>query len=182
MDSQHLEILFKLCRVCGNALAAVMVIHAESAFLDKLTEMFQVVFAKDDENIHPQKLCSRCHAAIGHFNQANLSVLRTPMIWTKHSNDECTVCIKQNHGRPPKLPKHSGRPKAAVSITVEDLNNWDPSKRVTPEIDKAVSQIFHIKMKQSGSKDNLVTVDSGGGGGGTSTNVCPNYCCSQAVG
>ena len=85
------------------------------------------------------------------------------MIWTKYSNNECTVCIKQNHGgRPPKVRKHSGRPKAAVSIAVEDLINWDPSKRVTPEIDKAVSKIFHVKMKQSGSKDNLVTVDSGG--------------------
>ena len=58
---------------------------------------------------------------------------------------------------------HSGRRKAAESITVEDLINWDPSKRVTPEIDKAVSKIFQVKMKQSGIiKDNLVTVDSGG--------------------
>ena len=125
MDSQHLEKLFKLCRVCGNALAAGNGYTCKvSVFLDKLKEMFQVDFAKDDENIHPQKLCSRCHAAIGHFNRGNLSVLRTPMIWTKHSNNECTVCIKQNHGgRPSKVREHSGRPKAAVSITVEDLIN-----------------------------------------------------------
>ena len=58
-----------------------------------------------------------------HFNKGNLSVLRTPKIWTKHTNNECAVCIKQKRGgRPPKVRKHSGRPKAA--ITVEDLINF----------------------------------------------------------
>ena len=130
MDSQHLEKLFKLCRVCGHPLAAGNGYTCKvSDFLDKLKEMFQVDFAKDDENIHPQKLCSRCHAAIGHFNKGNLSVLRTPKIWTKHTNNECAVCIKQKRGgRPPKVRKHSGRPKAAESITVEDLIDFPQLK------------------------------------------------------
>ena len=47
MDSQHLEKLFKLCRVCGNPLAAGNGYTCKvSNFLDKLKEMFQVDFAK----------------------------------------------------------------------------------------------------------------------------------------
>lgn len=131
-----MKIYWDFAGFCGNLLASGNGYTCKvSGVLDKLKVMFNKVdFSKDDENIHPPNICSRCHAAIGHFKQGSISTLTTPIVWNPHSPD-CTVCIKlKRGGRPKKVRKQTGRPKSAESITVKDLMNWDPSKRLTPEI------------------------------------------------
>ena len=79
--------------------------------------------------------------------------------WLPHTENNCHLCMRTKGGRPKKLKRKGGRPKSVLNV--EDTMSLDESKPIAP-IEKAVSHVISIKMKQSLLSNKSIKIDTGG--------------------
>ena len=78
-----------------------------------------------------------------------------PILWSPHSND-CTTCelraAKSKGSRPKKKARVmcGDRPtkKGTEKVTTEDIPKLDPGKPIPQSVEKALSHLLSLKMKQ----------------------------------
>ena len=80
--------------------------------------------------------------------------------WLPHTENNCHLCIRTKGGRPKKLKRKGGHPKSVLNV--EDIISLDESKPIPPSIEKAVSHVILIKMKQSLLPNMSIKIDTGG--------------------
>ena len=97
-----------------------------------------------------------CHAIITSSAKRDGTTSIVPILWNPHSND-CTTCelraAKSKGDRPKKKASGmgGGRPRkmGTEKITTEDILKLDPGKPIPQSVEKALSHVLSLKMKQS---------------------------------
>ena len=162
---EHLFYLQRLCRICGEILSG-RVTYLVSDHLEELTELYKVHFAGDTSGKEPSSFCNTCYSRVKNSSKF------TPKVWFPHEGPDCTTCchynMKKKGGRPKKIKNRGGRPKQQVEVSpktmtlTEIMMNLSPSKPVHPELEKCVSAVLSIKMKQSILPNNTVQLPTKG--------------------
>ena len=110
-------------------------------------------------------------------SKPNIGVL----LWDVRSGKGCQNCVRaveKGRGGPPSKLKTPGRakmgevPKSPSEYTVSDLLKLDASKPIPPDIEKCVSHIMNIKMKQSTLPNRTIVIVSAGPHPLTLTPLC----------
>ena len=112
---------------------------------------------------HPGRFCPKCHAAVKHFTSSGSLSSITPFSWQPHNEQLCQACViysvKAKGGRPKKR-KQNGRPKTITSV--QDVMSLDDKNLIPPHVEKTMSHLLAIKVKQSTLAHNTIQVHSGG--------------------
>ena len=167
--SVHEQCMHKLCRICGCTLTG-KIIHNVKDHTGRLNIAFKYKFEEDTVNIHPELFCHKCYSSLLHFEKRGAKINVTLSSWELHSEKECSTCSRvtsqSKGGRPPKKPK-TGRPKQIVNeqqgtINTSAILNLTPSKTIPPEVERIVSHVVNIKMKQSSLPNNTIQLPTKG--------------------
>ena len=110
-------------------------------------------FKDDIVGVQPPNFCVKCYAIITSSAKRDGNTSIVPILWIPHSND-CTTCelraAKSKGGRPKKKARGmvGGRP-SKKEVTTEDILKLDPGKPIPQCVEKALSHVISIQMKQS---------------------------------
>ena len=161
LQNNHQANLDNLCRICCAVLAGYS--FDVKSFIDEISNAFRTDFKKDIDGVHPGRFCPKCHAAVKHFTSRGSCSTMTPFSWEPHneqSSKACILrCVKAKGGRPKKR-KRIGRPTTITSV--EDVMSLDDKKPIPPHVEKMMSHLLAIKVKQSTLPNNTIQVESGG--------------------
>ena len=156
----HIHNLSNICRICSNSLlTGNKCTYLVKDFLEQLLITFLVDCSSDKKEHHPANFCSRCHAAAWHKIKTGSATMLPHITWSPHNENNCHLCMKTKGGRPKKL-KRKGRPKSVLNV--EDIMSLDESTLIPPSIEKAVSHVISIKMKQSLLPNKSIEIVTGG--------------------
>ena len=143
---RHCENLTSLFRICGCMFTWYY--YSIAKFNQVLQNVFSVDFTADIEGVQPPNFCVECNAIITNSAKRDGTPSIVPILWILHSND-CTTCelraAKSKGGR----SKKKARGMSAEKITTEDILKLDPEKPISQCVEKALSHVLSIKMKQS---------------------------------
>ena len=157
----HSTLIQKFCRVCGNTMKGRVTYIAE-----KYTEALKNRFTFDIENndIYPRSFCNTCYTTVLNKRKNNFESKNPAFIWSAHNPVICThMLTKSKGGRPKKRQNKGGRPPTISKvITTEDILKLSPSKPVPKEIEKCISHVISVKMKQSSLPNNTVQLATKG--------------------
>ena len=163
IDHVHMESLAELCRICGYVLTDYS--YDVNRFPGELKDVFVLDIFKDIDGVHPPRFCLKCYAIMTNSvgRKGNTSV--TPTVWLPHISGSCSTCtsrrIKAKGGRPKKRKKTGGgRPRSIPNV--QDILKLDFSKPIPANIEKAVSHVIAIKLKQSEMPNNTINFATAG--------------------
>ena len=168
----HERCIKRMCRICGCTLTATSN-YGVKLNLERLNMAFNVNFSEDVSFIHPVMYCRKCHYRLSNYESRGSSMTLEPITWIAHTDANCETCSKfsaqSRGGRPPKKTK-PGRPKCPPKVGENDKNIIDankilqltPSKEIPPEVEKLVSHVVSIKMKQSTLPNNTIQLPTKG--------------------
>ena len=152
----HGENLQRLCRICGNFTIGYK--REVSRCLPLLQLAFKTeCFDNEQDCIHPKYVCTKCYTMLLNVQKKSIVLSQHLTKWIPHCTKDCSVCstIKQKSiGGRPKKKKPSGRPPKVLLFS--DIMNLDESRPVPPEVEKALTHVMNIKMKQSPLPNNSV--------------------------
>ena len=164
---RHCENLTSLCQICGCVFTGYY--YSIAKFNQELKNVFSVDFKDDIVGVQPPNFCVKCYAIITSSAKRDGNTSIIPILWIPHSND-CTTCelraAKSKDGRPKKKARGmgGGRPskKGTEKVTTEDILKLDPGKPIPQCVEKALSHVISIKMKQSKWPNKSVQLSTAG--------------------
>ena len=100
----HIQILEKLCRVCGTTIPRHGKTFQVKNYTENLNAAFWIGVENDLKEIHQTKFCSACYFAINNMLKKGRTHSQNVFQWQMHSNN-CQVCmqtiVKSKGGRKP---------------------------------------------------------------------------------
>ena len=173
--TDHIKCMEKLCRICGSTLT-ISTIYIVKDHLNRLTSIFNINCDEDISVVHPKSFCNKCYCTILNSENRKVTATVTPEVWYPHSYENCQIChrLKQQAkgGRPArKTKKNKGNPKKRVCnevnrdesiIITNDILQLTPSKTIPAHVEKLVSHVISIKIKQSKLANSTVQLPTKG--------------------
>ena len=149
MDSSvHQKALYRMCRVCGELLKDRF-IYKVIEYKEDLENLFGGGLFEEG-TIFPKNFCNKCYSIIKNWKNG-VQVNTATYKWKAHS-EKCDVCshfqLKSKGGRSKKV-KRMGRPRSLSNTTLEDVMSLDPNQIIPANIEKCMTHLVSIKMKQS---------------------------------
>jgi len=164
--NQHKECLAKLCRICGNLLQGRVSYLVKSHAIG-IKNLFNTNVEEEYQHpeVFPPSFCHVCYCKIKNFEKGG-KVDKSISNWVPHTLP-CNTCnwktLKvRKLGRPPKKKTAAGRPKNTTNMTISDIMQLSPSKKLPSEIDRCISHVVGIKMKQSELANNTIQLGTDG--------------------
>ena len=175
----HVECLAKLCRICG------VISKGYSYDVKSDSSPINMAFNLNVEINQPfvdlERVCNTWYSTVHNYIKRGSKPNIDGLLWNVHSGKGCQTCVRavgKGRGGRPSKKKAPGRakmgevPKSSSEYTVSDLLKLDASKPIPPDIEKCVSHIMNIKMKQSTLPNRTIGIVSAGPHPLTLTPLC----------
>ena len=123
-ENFHLCSLEKLCRVCGDLLSKKM--FNAINMKDDLKDYIFIDISKDEDHIHPKKVCLRCWSKVKNIKQRGSTTKHSNFEFLPHAQLNCTICERtkqKSKGGRKKISKPKNHHVVKALWTRDDISS-----------------------------------------------------------